>query len=300
MRHPLSIGVMLKGIDSSAGPVNVLSELPKGEGVGAADFITAMTRLSTDADFAQRLRRDPVGTTRDAGYNLTATELDNLKSATAARGSPPDSLDQEGQEAEPMAGAPNRTEETRRSGELQAEFERHRLERAINLSSYNVDLFKTTLNNAAKTYRSISLMCKVTFWLGVGLVIGSAIYGAVTGKQLLAAAFGSIGAGTIFALFLLGPIKRSQTALSNLVQSEIAFMNYFEQITFWDSYAFTPTGWPPALNHEHVARASAELQRRSSEAMALLEEFTETPSKAGTPASQAEWPEGSVANADGG
>jgi hypothetical protein len=279
---------MLKGIDSSAGPVNVLSELPKGEGVGAADFITAMTRLSTDADFAQRLRRDPVGTTRDAGYNLTATELDNLKSATAARGSPPVSLDQEAPEAEPMAGAPNRTEETSQSRELQGEFERHRLERTIDLSSYNVELFKTTLNNAAKTYRSISLMCKVTFWLGVGLVIGSAIYGAVTGKQLLAAAFGSIGAGTIFALFLLGPIKRSQTALSNLVQSEIAFMNYFEQITFWDAYAFTLTGWPPALNHEHVATASAELQRRSSEAMTLLEEFTETQSKGRASDSQAD------------
>lgn len=266
--------------------------------MGAADFVTAMSRLSTDADFAQRLRRDPEEATRDAGYNLTATELDNLKSANA-RGSSPGSLSQETPDFEPMAAAPNSTEETSESRKLEAEFARHRLERSVNLGNYNVDLFKTTLNNAAKTYRSISLMCKVTFWLGVGLVIGSAIYGAITGKQLLAAAFGSIGAGTIFGLFLLGPIKRSQTALSNLVQSEIAFMNYFEQITFWDAYAFTPTGWPPALNHEHIVTASSELQRRSSEVMALLEEFTETPSKARPSDSQGTGPEGSVASADG-
>ena len=197
-----------------------------------------------------------------------------------------------------MAAPSDWVEQTAESRKLEAEWMRHRLERSVNLGNYNVELFKTTLNNAAKTYRTISLMCKVTFWLGVALVIGSAAYGAITGKQLLAAAFGSIGAGTIFGLFLLGPVKRSQTALSNLVQSEIAFMNYFEQITYWDAYAFTPTGWPPALNHEHIDKASAELQRRSSEAMALLEEFTETPS--GGRASSPPAPEWSVSGADGG
>jgi hypothetical protein len=248
--------------------------------VGGADFVTALTRLSSDADFARRVAREPEKAVEDAGYSLSSTELEKVRSAAQEAASASNSSEGQGtHEVYPQGQVEDWGEEAAEHRKLQLEAVRHRVERGMILQNYTADLFKTTLDNAARTYRSISLMNKVLFWLGVGLVIASAIYGAVTGDQLLATAFGTIGAGTIFGLFLLGPITRSQHALSNLVQSEIAFMNYFEQITLWDAYALTPTGFPPALNQDNIARASVELQKRSAETMALLEEYTEAPTK---------------------
>jgi len=83
------------------------------------------------------------------------------------------------------------------------------------------------------------------------------------------------------ALFLFGPIERTQNGLSNLVQVEIAFMNYFEQITFWETYALTPTGDPPAPNLANIREGSVQLQRRSEETMALLQNYVENTPSAG-------------------
>jgi hypothetical protein len=84
-----------------------------------------------------------------------------------------------------------------------------------------------------------------------------------------------LGAVNFVALFLFGPIERTQNGLSNLVQVEIAFMNYFEQITFWETFALTPTGIPPGPNLANIREGSTELQRRSEETMALLQTYVE-------------------------
>ena len=159
--------------------------------------------------------------------------------------------------------------------QLQLHRLQEQLARADDLGKYTVELFKKTLGNAERTYRRITMMNSTMFGLGIALVVASAIYGPVTGKALLPLVFGSLGVATVLAMFLTGPIKKTQTALSNLVQAEIAFMNFFEQITYWENYAQLPRDDAPLPDPAKVEHASEMLQQRSQETIQLLQEYLE-------------------------
>lgn len=149
--------------------------------------------------------------------------------------------------------------------------------RVRELSSYTVGLFRKTLDNAEKTYRRITMMNTAMFALGLGLVVAAAVYGAITQEALLSFVFGGLGFATVIALFLTGPISKTQTALSNLVQIEISFMNFFEQITFWDHYVQIPSGEPPQLDPAKFREASETLQQRAEGTVRLIQKYMETP-----------------------
>ena len=147
--------------------------------------------------------------------------------------------------------------------------------RGIELGNYTVKILRDTLDNAKKTYSLINFMNSVMFGLGILLFIASALMGAIASKTVAAALLGGLGAATFIAMFILGPIKRSQSALSNLVQVEISFMNFFDQITYWSNYALTSDGVAPPPILERVERASETLQKRSEETIKLLQEHVE-------------------------
>jgi hypothetical protein len=149
------------------------------------------------------------------------------------------------------------------------------LERNIELGRYTVSILKDTLNNARSAYHRITLMNSIMFGTGIGLFIASAIYGAVSSDKSYSFMLAGLGAANFVALFLFGPIERTQNGLSNLVQVEIAFMNYFEQITFWETFALTPAGDPPVPNLANIREGSAQLQLRSEETIALLQKYVE-------------------------
>ncbi len=56
-------------------------------------------------------------------------------------------------------------------------------------------------------------------------------------------------------------------------------MNHFEQMTFWEAYALTPTPGsnPPAPDPARIERASSELQDRTSTTLRLLQKYVEPP-----------------------
>jgi len=147
--------------------------------------------------------------------------------------------------------------------------------RGIDLGNYTVQILKDTLNNAKRTYGLINKMNVVMFSLGVVLFAGSASLGAFTSDRVAAGLLAGLGASTFVTLFLLGPIKRSQSALSNLVQVEILFMNFFDQITYWNNFALTSDGSGPPPLLARVEKASEMLQRRSEETVKLLESYVE-------------------------
>lgn len=154
------------------------------------------------------------------------------------------------------------------------------VERANELGAYTVTILKTTLDNAAKTYKRITLMNSLMFSLGFGLFLLAAVYGVLADEKVYSLAFAGMGAATFVALFLTGPIEKTQVALSNLVQVEISFMNFFEQITIWETYALAPVGDPPVLDPDKIETASASLQQRSTETVALLQKHVE-PARSG-------------------
>jgi hypothetical protein len=147
--------------------------------------------------------------------------------------------------------------------------------RTADMSEYTLQLFKDTLSNAANTYKTITGMNKVMFGTGIVLFVASGIVG-VFSAGASAVLLGALGGATFVTLFLTGPLEKSQTALSNLVQVEAAFMNHFEQMTYWDVYGLAPVmGNPPMPDPARIEKASAELQQRTAETVALLQKYVE-------------------------
>jgi hypothetical protein len=141
--------------------------------------------------------------------------------------------------------------------------------------AYINDLFHRTLDHAASTYKLITRMSSIMFGVGIALVVFAALYGTLGDSTALAAVFGGLGVTTFVAVFVAGPLDDAQTALSNLLQGEVAFMTFFEQIRMLANYAWDrETG---TLDCEKAERASLLLQRRLSEEMRLLQTYLEAP-----------------------
>jgi hypothetical protein len=148
--------------------------------------------------------------------------------------------------------------------------------RAIDLNEYTLSIFKTTLGHAAKTYKRITWMNYLMFLVGLGLFVTAAAYGVLAKTdKAYAFLFAGLGAATFITLFLTGPIEKTQTALSNLVQAEVGFMNYFEQITLWETYALRPQADSPLPDSGNIKTASANLQLRTSETLDLFQKYLE-------------------------
>jgi hypothetical protein len=218
---------------------------------------TLVGRAAMDPSFANALVQDPESTLRQVGCILAPEETKTVHDAAqyllAATG--PDATFQREQ--------------------LQATA-RAQVKRITELSDYTLQLFKSTLSNAANTYKTITAMNKIMFATGIVLFVASAIVG-VFSAGASAILLGTLGGATFVALFLTAPPEKSQTALSNLVQVEAAFMNHFEQMTFWEAYAMTPIlgSSPPMLDPARVERASAELQDRTAATLELLQKYVE-------------------------
>jgi len=229
---------------------------------------TALGRGRLDLDFSGKLLLDLMRTLRDAGLDLDSEETETLRQSLVPSPARPPGTN-------PFMSASMGPEDT----EYQRLKMRERLDAQVarinELGAYTVSILKQTLDNARSAYYIITLMNKVMFFTGVALFAASAIYGAAFKDLTRSLLIGGLGAANFIALFLLGPINRTQNALSNLVQTEIAFLNYFEQLTFWEVYALAPRGNPPVPDLKNVARASEQLQIRTEETIELLERYVE-------------------------
>jgi len=228
----------------------------------------AFGRSRFDLDFSGRLMLDPGRTLHDAGYELTPAEFDLLRQASTAPVGPP------GPPGMPVLAM----EDVQFQRVKMRERVEAQVERGVDLGRYTVKILKDTLENARAAYHRITLMNSIMFFTGIVLFLCAAAYGASFKDTSYTLVLAGLGAANFVALFVLGPIERTQNALSNLVQVEIAFMNYFEQITFWENYALAPKGNPPMPDPANIKEASEQLQRRSHETIALLQEFVENPS----------------------
>ena len=225
------------------------------------DLWTVIGRSRIDLSFGGQLQSNFEKTIEDAGYNLDHEEIETAKQAISVATPFPGLIDLDFQK------------------EKMKERFSAQVERINELGKYTVTILKDTLNNAANTYKRITWMSTIMFVTGIGLFIFAAIYGAVSQEKIYSLVFGGLGVASFVALFILGPIERTQIALSNLVQVEVAFMNYFEQITFWEGFALTPKGNPPAPDPANIEKASAALQERSKQTIVLLQEYVESKGK---------------------
>lgn len=226
------------------------------------DFWKALGRSRFDLDFSGRFQNDPEQTLAEAGYVLDAAEVQALKNSMATRAimSP-----------EPAASDFSEYEMLQKQKELLI----RQMERRDRLIGKAHEVVEQTFDNAARTFKAITMMNKITFATGISLFIFSALYAVYAEQKVYSLLFGGLGVATFVALFILGPVERTQKALSNLVQVEIAFMSYFDQIVWWETFASLPTGTPPAPDPANIEKASLALEARSLALMQMLQRYVE-------------------------
>ncbi|MBI3825677.1 MAG: hypothetical protein HY294_06765 [Candidatus Rokubacteria bacterium] len=238
--------------------------------MGREGFWQVVQRAQTDPTFARRLRSDPDGTLAHGDVRLEPDDVAEVKRFLVTVPDPPAPLPF-------MPGGPAMHPE---DVEFQRKMWKHRFEvqmkRMDDLSGYSLALVKGTFDSAKSTYKTITWMNRVMFAVGIGLFLFAALYAVYSEQKIYSLVFGGLGVASFVTLFMLGPIDKTQRALSNLVQAEIAFMNYFDQISFWENYAQAPQVIPPgAPDPANIARASVGLQERSRETIELLQRFVE-------------------------
>lgn len=121
-------------------------------------------------------------------------------------------------------------------------------------------------------------MNKVMFITGICLFIFSALYAVLAQEKVYSLLFGGLGVASFVTLFLLGPVERLQKALSNLVQVEIAFMSFFDQIVWWEQVASIPEQGPmKGPDRDNIEKASKGLHGSCQAIIELLETYVESP-----------------------
>lgn len=149
-------------------------------------------------------------------------------------------------------------------------------DRMIDLSTFTVKTLQDTIKHATSTYKKITIMNQVMFWMGVSLFSFSVAYAVYTHNLVYSAAFAGLGSASFIGVFFLGPIGKTQAALSNLISAEITFMSYFEQMWLIEGFASMPrsdsTGLPDPVR---VEKASELMQLRSKQTTELLHRYLE-------------------------
>ncbi len=225
-----------------------------------------VNRARTDPEFATALLRDFDDTLRSAGCGLTKEETQTVRSMLSGNNGG----------GQPTPGLPS--SDAYETFHLQQEQGRKRLiaqtDRMVNLNDFTAEVLKNTITHSANTYRKITLMNQVMFWMGVGLFLFAVAYAVATKNLQSSVAFAGLGAVSFIGFFFLTPIRQTQTALSNLISAEIAFMNFFEQMSLLEGLAGSPRSDGAGLpDPARIERATELMQQRSLQTVDMLHRY---------------------------
>lgn len=133
---------------------------------------------------------------------------------------------------------------------------------------------KAAIRRAKTTHSVILILNIIMFFFGL-ILISVAVYGGFTGmSDVYAVLFGGVGFADIVASFFIGAMQRSQNSVSDLVQVEIAFLNYFEQVRLWEEYAAVRDE-KGMLQKENIAKSAEKLQDSTARSLELLQKYIE-------------------------
>ncbi len=243
------------------------------------DLFKALGRYQLDLAFSAGLQTNAEGTLKAAGYNLEPDEREQLTNlAMASNASQRELLvNPEFPTAMPQggggAGQPP-PELAKKYWEEQHRFMIRTINLRLSLTEKALDVVNKTFDRAGSTFASITWMNRIMFAVGIGLFLYAAYLAQSTHAQVYPFLFGGLGAVNFITLFMFKPIERTQKALANLVQVQVAFMTYFDQISWWESLAQMGLNVMPP-DPSKIEQASAGLQQRTLETLELLQRFVE-------------------------
>ncbi len=244
------------------------------------DLNKALERYKLDLAFSGGIQRDAEGTLKAAGYNLEPDERERFK---AMAGLPNSSAQRDRlvTPESPGGGMPFFGPAFQPPPAMVKEYweEQYKNMRTMGelrraLSEKSIEVVKKTFDRAGSTFSSITWMNRIMFALGIGLFLYAAVLAASSHAPVYPLIFAGLGAANFVAMFMLKPIESTQKALANLVQVQVAFMTYFDQISWWENFAqMGVSTMPPDLSK--IEQASAGLQQRTLETLELLQRFVE-------------------------
>lgn len=231
---------------------------------------TVIGRGKSENIFRGRLQGDPEGTLKSAGYELTDEERARAENLIFS----PDPVS-----LPPLPGSPGTADAA-----LQQEKNRFLMDQMKRQAKSVEDMMghiresiRQTFSDAHMTYRAINWMNWIMFGTGISIFIAAAVYGIVAHEARYSLLFGGLGAATFITQFLTNPIRKTQIALSNMVQTEITIMNYIEQMMILELITqipqMNPANGMPMPDANNIERASSAIQARAREAVDLLQHY---------------------------
>jgi hypothetical protein len=235
------------------------------------DLWKAIGRSQVDLKFSAAARNNPEQSVLEYGFKLEPQELDQFKGQIGA--SRVEALLGPDLTIQPPGAGPMPLRLAQQFWEEQQKFMHEAMTHRLALSVKMMNVVGQTFDSASRTFRTITVMSWITFAVGVALFVFAAILAAFTHAQVYSILFGGLGATSFVALFIRHPVDRVQQALANLVQVEVVFISYFDQVSWWEGLSNIPKENQP--DPEHIERASAGLQQRTAETMDLLQRIIE-------------------------
>jgi uncharacterized membrane protein YkgB len=133
---------------------------------------------------------------------------------------------------------------------------------------------RSTIDQINKAYLSTMLMYKVSFYLGVLLVLVAVAYAIFIQKPLLPLVFGGLGVGDFIAFFITKPPERLQDSRANLAQLQTALFNWFTDLVNQNSLMQLLLV-EKKLDLPTMEKLSETLMAHTEKTMELIQKFCE-------------------------
>jgi hypothetical protein len=93
------------------------------------------------------------------------------------------------------------------------------------------DLVFGTIKDVRRSFNLTLVLCQVLFYAGLAMVAAAFIMTLIGGKQWASILFGVSGvASVLISAFVLGPLDRIRDAAGNLIQLQMAYLAYYNQL----------------------------------------------------------------------
>jgi hypothetical protein len=131
-----------------------------------------------------------------------------------------------------------------------------------------LDTLENATGDARIAFKNLRFLSNLTFGVGLSLFVLAAISGLILQRETFSLVFGGLGTTMIIAVFVTKPKEEIQTALSNLLQAETIFLDFYDQLHFWAPYASNGT-------LEERKQASKALDEAATFALQSLQYYIE-------------------------